>query len=89
MGLNRSHPLLYAASAQKVLDAKPEWVLAEHGGAFRVLTPRTSNAVWTGARSARRPPMRCASAAVCSMTGTRIAVRVEADRVQGEGGARP
>jgi glyoxylase-like metal-dependent hydrolase (beta-lactamase superfamily II) len=34
MGLNRSHPLLYAASAQKVLDAKPEWVLAEHGGAF-------------------------------------------------------
>src|SRR5262249_35655335 len=34
MGLNRSHPLLFAASAQKVLDAKPEWVLAEHGGAF-------------------------------------------------------
>lgn len=34
MGLNRSHPLLYAASAQKVLDVKPEWVLAEHGGAF-------------------------------------------------------
>jgi glyoxylase-like metal-dependent hydrolase (beta-lactamase superfamily II) len=34
MGLNRSHPLGYAASAQKVLDAKPEWVLAEHGGAF-------------------------------------------------------
>jgi glyoxylase-like metal-dependent hydrolase (beta-lactamase superfamily II) len=34
MGLNRSFPLPYAASAQKVLDAAPEWVLAEHGGAF-------------------------------------------------------
>jgi glyoxylase-like metal-dependent hydrolase (beta-lactamase superfamily II) len=34
MGLNRSFPLLYAASAQKVLDAAPEWVLAEHGGPF-------------------------------------------------------
>jgi hypothetical protein len=34
MGLNRSYPLPYAASAQKVLDAKPDWVLAEHGGAF-------------------------------------------------------
>jgi len=34
MGLNRSHPLLYAKSAQKVLDIAPEWVLAEHGGAF-------------------------------------------------------
>ncbi len=34
MGLNRSSPLLYAASAQQVLDARPEWVLAEHGGPF-------------------------------------------------------
>jgi glyoxylase-like metal-dependent hydrolase (beta-lactamase superfamily II) len=34
MGLNRSHPLLYAASAQKVLDAQPDWVLCEHGGAM-------------------------------------------------------
>jgi glyoxylase-like metal-dependent hydrolase (beta-lactamase superfamily II) len=34
MGLNRSWPLPYAASAQKVLDAAPEWVLAEHGGPF-------------------------------------------------------
>jgi hypothetical protein len=34
MGLNRSYPLPYAESAQKVLDAAPEWVLAEHGGAF-------------------------------------------------------
>jgi glyoxylase-like metal-dependent hydrolase (beta-lactamase superfamily II) len=34
MGLNRSFPPLYAASAQKVLDAAPDWVLAEHGGPF-------------------------------------------------------
>jgi hypothetical protein len=34
MGLNRSFPLPYAASAQKVLDAAPDWVLAEHGGPF-------------------------------------------------------
>lgn len=34
MGMNRSFPLPYAASAQKVLDAAPEWVLAEHGGPF-------------------------------------------------------
>jgi glyoxylase-like metal-dependent hydrolase (beta-lactamase superfamily II) len=34
MGLNRSFPPLYAASAQKVLDLAPDWVLAEHGGPF-------------------------------------------------------
>jgi glyoxylase-like metal-dependent hydrolase (beta-lactamase superfamily II) len=34
MGLNRSYPLPYAASAQKVLDLAPDWVLAEHGGPF-------------------------------------------------------
>jgi glyoxylase-like metal-dependent hydrolase (beta-lactamase superfamily II) len=34
MGLNRSFPLPYAASAKKVLDARPDWVLAEHGGPF-------------------------------------------------------
>jgi glyoxylase-like metal-dependent hydrolase (beta-lactamase superfamily II) len=34
MGLNRSYPLLYAESAQKVLAAAPDWVLAEHGGPF-------------------------------------------------------
>jgi glyoxylase-like metal-dependent hydrolase (beta-lactamase superfamily II) len=34
MGLNRSFPSTYAASARKVLDIAPEWVLAEHGGAF-------------------------------------------------------
>jgi hypothetical protein len=34
MGLNRSGPLLYAASARKVSQIAPEWVLAEHGSAM-------------------------------------------------------
>lgn len=34
MGLNRSFPSTYAASARKVHALAPEWVLAEHGGAF-------------------------------------------------------
>lgn len=34
MGLNRSWPLPYSTSAQKVLDAAPEWILAEHGGPY-------------------------------------------------------
>lgn len=34
MGLNRSSPVSYGASARKVLDVKPEWVLAEHGGPY-------------------------------------------------------
>jgi glyoxylase-like metal-dependent hydrolase (beta-lactamase superfamily II) len=34
MGLNRSFPPRYAASARKVLTVAPEWVLAEHGGPF-------------------------------------------------------
>jgi glyoxylase-like metal-dependent hydrolase (beta-lactamase superfamily II) len=34
MGLNRTTPRNYAFSAKKVLDAKPDWILAEHGGPF-------------------------------------------------------
>jgi glyoxylase-like metal-dependent hydrolase (beta-lactamase superfamily II) len=34
MGLNRSFPIPYSDSARKVLEAKPDWVLAEHGGPF-------------------------------------------------------
>ncbi len=37
-GRNRGWPDLYAQSAQSVLDAAPEWVLAEHGGAFEFNT---------------------------------------------------
>ncbi len=34
MGLNRSSPANYGASAQKILDMNPEWILAEHGGPY-------------------------------------------------------
>ncbi|MBX9582111.1 MAG: MBL fold metallo-hydrolase [Gemmataceae bacterium] len=34
MGLNRSSPAVYAASARKVLEIAPARVLAEHGGPF-------------------------------------------------------
>lgn len=34
MGLNRSGPTLYEASARKVLSIAPDWVLAEHGSAM-------------------------------------------------------
>jgi glyoxylase-like metal-dependent hydrolase (beta-lactamase superfamily II) len=34
MGMNRSGPSLYAASAAKVLQIAPDWVLAEHGSAM-------------------------------------------------------
>lgn len=33
-GLNRALPGGYAASARKILEIAPEWVLAEHGGPF-------------------------------------------------------
>jgi glyoxylase-like metal-dependent hydrolase (beta-lactamase superfamily II) len=34
MGLNRSTPAVYGASAKLVLNIAPEWVLAEHGGPY-------------------------------------------------------
>jgi glyoxylase-like metal-dependent hydrolase (beta-lactamase superfamily II) len=34
MGLNRSWPHTYRLSARKLWQLRPEWVLAEHGGAF-------------------------------------------------------
>ncbi len=34
MGLNRSFPNVYAQSAKKLLDIKPDWILAEHGGPY-------------------------------------------------------
>jgi glyoxylase-like metal-dependent hydrolase (beta-lactamase superfamily II) len=37
-GLNRGLPGGYARSARKVLDIRPDWVLAEHGGAFEFNT---------------------------------------------------
>ncbi len=61
MGLNRSHPLLYAASAQKVLDAKPEWVLAEHGGAFEFSAEDFKRRVEWGKVSAKAADALCVS----------------------------
>jgi glyoxylase-like metal-dependent hydrolase (beta-lactamase superfamily II) len=34
MGLNRSSPVFYGQSAQKVLNIRPEVILAEHGGPY-------------------------------------------------------
>jgi glyoxylase-like metal-dependent hydrolase (beta-lactamase superfamily II) len=53
MGLNRSWPLPYAASAKKVLDARPEWVLAEHGGPFEFNEEDWKRRVTWGEVSAR------------------------------------
>jgi glyoxylase-like metal-dependent hydrolase (beta-lactamase superfamily II) len=53
MGLNRSWPLPYAASAQKVLDAAPDWVLAEHGGPYEFNAEDYRRRVRWGEASAR------------------------------------
>jgi glyoxylase-like metal-dependent hydrolase (beta-lactamase superfamily II) len=61
MGLNRSWPLPYAASARKVLDAKPEWVLAEHGGPFEFNEEDWKRRVRWGEVSARAADAVCPS----------------------------
>jgi glyoxylase-like metal-dependent hydrolase (beta-lactamase superfamily II) len=61
MGLNRSWPLPYAASAQKVLDARPEWVLAEHGGPFEFNAEDFRRRVEWGKVSARAADAICPS----------------------------
>jgi glyoxylase-like metal-dependent hydrolase (beta-lactamase superfamily II) len=53
MGLNRSFPLPYASSAQKVLDIAPEWVLAEHGGPFEFNAEDFKRRVQWGEASAK------------------------------------
>jgi glyoxylase-like metal-dependent hydrolase (beta-lactamase superfamily II) len=59
MGLNRSYPLPYAASAQKVLDARPDWVLAEHGGPFEFNAEDFRRRVQWGQVSARAADAIC------------------------------
>jgi glyoxylase-like metal-dependent hydrolase (beta-lactamase superfamily II) len=61
MGLNRSYPLPYAESAQKVLDAAPEWVLAEHGGAFEFNAEDFRRRVQWGRESAKAADAVCVS----------------------------
>jgi glyoxylase-like metal-dependent hydrolase (beta-lactamase superfamily II) len=53
MGLNRSYPLPYAASAKQVLEAAPEWVLAEHGGPFEFSAEDFRRRIQWGQVSAR------------------------------------
>jgi glyoxylase-like metal-dependent hydrolase (beta-lactamase superfamily II) len=61
MGLNRSYPLPYAASAQKVLNAAPEWVLAEHGGPFEFNAEDFRRRVLWGQTSAAAADAICPS----------------------------
>jgi glyoxylase-like metal-dependent hydrolase (beta-lactamase superfamily II) len=61
MGLNRSSPLMYAASAQQVLDARPEWVLAEHGGPFEFSAEDFRRRVDWGRAAARATDALCPS----------------------------
>jgi glyoxylase-like metal-dependent hydrolase (beta-lactamase superfamily II) len=61
MGLNRSWPLPYAESAQKVLDAAPDWVLAEHGGPFEFNAEDFRRRVEWGKVSARAADALCPS----------------------------
>ncbi len=61
MGLNRSFPLPYAESAQKVLDAQPDWVLAEHGGAMEFSAEDFRRRVQWGQACARAADAVCVS----------------------------
>jgi glyoxylase-like metal-dependent hydrolase (beta-lactamase superfamily II) len=61
MGLNRSSPLPYAESAQKVLDARPDWVLAEHGSAMEFNAEDFRRRVEWGKVSAQAADAVCVS----------------------------
>jgi glyoxylase-like metal-dependent hydrolase (beta-lactamase superfamily II) len=61
MGLNRSYPLPYAVSAQMVLDAKPDWVLAEHGGPFEFNAEDWRRRVQWGKTTAKAADAICLS----------------------------
>jgi glyoxylase-like metal-dependent hydrolase (beta-lactamase superfamily II) len=61
MGLNRSWPIPYSRSAQKVLDAAPEWILAEHGGPYEFNAEDYRRRVKWGEESARAADALCVS----------------------------
>jgi glyoxylase-like metal-dependent hydrolase (beta-lactamase superfamily II) len=61
MGLNRSSPLPYAESAQKVLDARPNWVLCEHGSAMEFNAEDFRRRVEWGKVSAKAADTICVS----------------------------
>jgi glyoxylase-like metal-dependent hydrolase (beta-lactamase superfamily II) len=61
MGLNRSWPLPYAQSAKMVLDAAPDWVLAEHGGPFEFVAEDWRRRVQWGEACAKAADAICLS----------------------------
>ena len=61
MGLNRSWPRYYEASAQKVLEPAPDWVLAEHGGPFEFNAEDFRRRVEWGKVSAKAADALCVS----------------------------
>jgi glyoxylase-like metal-dependent hydrolase (beta-lactamase superfamily II) len=61
MGLNRSFPLPYAESARKVLEARPDWVLAEHGGAMEFSAEDFRRRVEWGKACAKAADALCVS----------------------------
>jgi glyoxylase-like metal-dependent hydrolase (beta-lactamase superfamily II) len=61
MGLNRSFPMPYSESAEKVLRSAPEWVLAEHGGAFEFNAEDFRRRVRWGKECARAADAVCVS----------------------------
>ncbi|MCI0640128.1 MAG: MBL fold metallo-hydrolase [Gemmataceae bacterium] len=61
MGLNRSFPPLYAHSAKKVLEAAPDWVLAEHGGPFEFSAEDFRRRVEWGKAAAKAADALCMS----------------------------
>ncbi len=61
MGLNRSWPLPYGRSAQMVLDAAPDWVLAEHGGPYEFSAEDYRRRVKWGTASANAADALCVS----------------------------
>jgi glyoxylase-like metal-dependent hydrolase (beta-lactamase superfamily II) len=61
MGLNRSWPIPYSQSAKKVLDAAPEWILAEHGGPYEFNAEDYRRRVKWGEESARAADALCVS----------------------------
>jgi glyoxylase-like metal-dependent hydrolase (beta-lactamase superfamily II) len=63
MGLNRSYPVVYGTSAQKVLDIAPERVLAEHGGPYVFSAEDYRRRVKWGAAAGRAADAVCVSGA--------------------------
>lgn len=64
MGLNRSFPMPYSRSAQKVLGIAPEWILAEHGGPYEYNEEDYRRRVKWGETSSKAADAICVSGVV-------------------------